>query len=252
MTNEDRVAKAMEAWSPSNLPPIGVDLTPEQAMACAFRILAKKGFSEDHNGHITMMKGASGAMYINPWGLWWEEVSPSDICVVDADGHVLEGKWEVTAAIHIHTELHRSRPDANVVVHNHPYYVTVLAAVGMLPQIVHQTAALLDGELVLVDDYAGPSDVLAKLIGDASVAILMNHGVLVTAPTLQEAVFKSTVVDRICRLTYDVAVLGQEPTVISQGITFPMKRAMAQHGSEVFWRGSVRALLREEPDLLDQ
>ena len=33
-------------------------------------------------------------------------------------------------------------PDARVVIHNHPYYVSVLAALGVLPELVHQTGAL--------------------------------------------------------------------------------------------------------------
>ena len=39
--------------SPKVTPPIGRDLTPEQELACAFRILANGGFSEDIAGHIT-------------------------------------------------------------------------------------------------------------------------------------------------------------------------------------------------------
>lgn len=139
-------------WSPRITPPIGVDLTERQALACAFRILGHSGFSENIAGHITMVKdgGPDGAMWVNPWGLWWEEISASDLCVVDRDGTVLEGRWDVTPAIHIHTELHRVRPDARVVVHNHPYYVTVLAAIGVLPAIVHQTGCMYDGDLALV------------------------------------------------------------------------------------------------------
>ena len=34
-------------WSPSITPPIGVELTEQQALACAFRILARDGFSEN-------------------------------------------------------------------------------------------------------------------------------------------------------------------------------------------------------------
>ena len=60
----------------------------------------------------------------------WQELTASDICVVDQDAKVVRGRWDVTPAIHIHTELHRVRHDARVVIHNHPYYVCVLAALG--------------------------------------------------------------------------------------------------------------------------
>ena len=125
-------------------------------------------------------------MWVNPWGLWWDEVTASDVCAVDFDANVIEGRWDVTPAIHIHTELHKRRHDARIVVHNHPYYVSLLAATGELPEIVHQTGSMFDGDLRFVDEYTGEIDSpelgadLAERIGDASVVVLANHGVLIT------------------------------------------------------------------------
>ena len=75
----------------------------------------------------------------------------SDLLTIDADGTVLDGEWDVTPAVHIHTELHRRRADAAVVVHNHPPYASALAAIGELPDLVHQNSSILADELVLVD-----------------------------------------------------------------------------------------------------
>ena len=35
-------------------------------------------------------------MWCNPWGIWWDEVRASDILRLDADGEIVEGKWDVT------------------------------------------------------------------------------------------------------------------------------------------------------------
>jgi ribulose-5-phosphate 4-epimerase/fuculose-1-phosphate aldolase len=244
-------------WAPRISPPIGVDLSTQQELACAFRILARNGFSENIAGHITHAPDASGEMWVNPWGLWWEEISASDICKVDTDGNVLAGKWDVTPAIHIHTELHRRRPDARVVVHNHPYHVTVLAAVGVLPEIVHQTGSMFDGDLSFVTEYTGEVDDaelgarLADMIGDKSTVILASHGIIVTAPTIQEATYKAASIDRVCRLAYDVMLLGRDPLPIARGIKVGMKKSLLERGSDVYWAGAVRSLLRAEPDVLD-
>ena len=67
------------------------DITDEQQMAVAFRHLADVGFAENMAGHITWQPdGFSTAleprsdeprsMYVNPWGLWWQELAASDIC----------------------------------------------------------------------------------------------------------------------------------------------------------------------------
>ena len=253
---EEVRAGGREVWSPSITPPIGVDLTMQQQLACSFRILARSGFSENIAGHITADYGQDGSMWVNPWGLWWDEVKASDLCRVDADGKVLEGKWDVTPAIHIHTELHRRRPDARVVVHNHPYHVTVLAGAGILPELVHQTGSMFDDDLHLVEEYSGEVDSaelavqLAEQIGDYSTTILASHGVIVTAPTIEEATYKAASIDRVCRLAYDLLAMNRDPLPIARGIKVGMKKSLLERGTEVFWNGAVRSLLRTDPEVL--
>jgi ribulose-5-phosphate 4-epimerase/fuculose-1-phosphate aldolase len=237
-------------------PPIGVDLTEPQALACAFRILARSGFSEHIAGHITWRRDDGASMWVNPWGLWWDEVTASDVCAVDFEGHVVEGRWDVTPAIHIHTELHKRRHDARLVVHNHPYYVSLLAAVGVLPEIVHQTGSMFDGDLRFVEEYTGEIDSaelgadLADKIGDASVVVLANHGVLITGETIAEAVFRSACIDRMCRLAYDTMLLGRPINPIGAGLKKAMKESLLERGADVYWAGAVRMLLRDDRSVL--
>jgi ribulose-5-phosphate 4-epimerase/fuculose-1-phosphate aldolase len=186
MTTEEVRRGGLEVWAPSKVPPIGVDLTDEQALAIAFRHLADTGFAENMAGHITWQPVGQSDMYVNPWGLWWQELTASDICVVDQDARVVRGRWDVTPAIHLHTELHRIRPDARVVVHNHPYYASLIAALGTLPDLVHQTGSLFLDDMYLLEKYDGEIDApwraaeLARQIGSANLVILANHGVIAT------------------------------------------------------------------------
>ena len=244
------------AWSPSVMPPIGVELTRAQQLACAFRILAGVGFSENIAGHITWAE-PDGSMWVNPWGLWWNEITASDLCRVSPDGEVLEGKWDVTPAIHIHTELHRIRADARVVVHNHPYWATVLTSLVILPEVLHQTGCLFEGDLGFVNEYTGEvanaalGEDLAQRIGDATTVFLANHGVIVTAPTIEEAVYRAASIDRMCKITYDVIASGREHTTIAPSLRKNMRDSLVERGSDVYWAGAVRTLLRDEQEVLD-
>ena len=97
-------------------------------------------------------------MLVNPWGLWWQELTASDICVVDEDARVVRGRWDVTPAIHIHTELHRMparRPGGDP---QPPVLRQPVAALGVLPELVHQTGSLFLDDLYLVEEYAGEVD----------------------------------------------------------------------------------------------
>lgn len=242
-------------WAPSVMPPLA-ELTVEQSIACAFRILAKEGFAENMAGHITWQLPGGTDMLVNPWGLWWAELTASDICTVDEDANVVSGRWDVTPAIHIHTELHRVRPDARVVVHNHPYHVSLLAALGVTPQLVHQTGSLFLDDLCFVEEYTGEVDTadlavdLAKRIGDANVAILGNHGVIVTGSNIPEATYRAASIDRVCRLAYDVLVTGREPLEMTRSVMEGMKESLIERAADVYWGGAVRALLRESPEVL--
>jgi ribulose-5-phosphate 4-epimerase/fuculose-1-phosphate aldolase len=251
----------LAAWAPTIMPPIGVELDVRQELACALRILARGGFGENIAGHITVVTDDGASLWINPWGLWWEEVSASDVCRVNLLGDVLEGRWDVTPAAPIHTELHRARADARVVIHNHPYHATVLAAVGLLPEVVHQTATMFDGQMVFVEEYTGEIDTpdlgaeLTAQIGDATVAVLANHGVVVTGATIPEATYRAATIDRTCRLTVDALLLaqatGRSAQPIAPHLRPAMQRSLIERGPAVFWAGAVRRLLRDAPDVLD-
>lgn len=249
-------AGGWEVWSPRVTPPIGPRLTDQQKLACAFRILASDGFAENLAGHITWQRPGEDTMLVNPWGLWWREIAASDVCEVDADGTVVSGRWDVTPAIHIHTELHRRRADARVVIHNHPYHACVLAAVGVLPEIVNQTATMFGGDLAMVQEYTGEIDTpalgaeLAEMIGDASVVLLASHGVIVTGPTIEEATYRSASIDRACRMALDVMRLDREPLPIAERVAVGMKQSLLERGSSVYFAGAARQLVRAEPDVL--
>jgi ribulose-5-phosphate 4-epimerase/fuculose-1-phosphate aldolase len=244
------------AWAPRVMPGIGRELTPRQALAIALRHLDDTGFCENLTGHITWQLPGDDSLLVNPWGLWWAEVTASDILAIDDRGEVLDGPWDVTPAFHIHTELHRRRPDARVVVHNHPPYATILAGLGLLPEIIHQNAAMFVDELVFVNEYDGEVDsasagaALAEHMGDASVALLASHGVVVTAPTIEEATYKAVMFERMCELHYRVLLTGRTPIRIAEEHLKPMKASLLERAAQAYWDGAARQLLATEPAVL--
>jgi ribulose-5-phosphate 4-epimerase/fuculose-1-phosphate aldolase len=254
MTGSDQRSGGLAAWAPRAVPGPGVDLTAAQELAIALRHLDDVGWCENMTGHITVQQGDH--FVVNPWGLWWAEVTTSDLLTIDADGTVVAGEWDVTPAVHLHTELHRKRADAAVGVHNHPPYASALAAIGELPDLVHQNSSILADELVLVTDYDGEVDQptlgaeLADRIGDASVALLVSHGVIVTAPTIEEAVYKSVLFERTCMLHWLVRAMDRAPVPIVSTHQKQLKASLIERAAPVYWHGVVRALVRDEPEVL--
>lgn len=256
ITPSDETSDTLAGWEPSVVPSLGVELSNPQKLACAFRLLADDGFSENLAGHITWTDRDDGSMWVNPWGLWWSELKASDLCRVDSEARVIEGKWDVTPAVQIHTELHRARPDAPVVIHNHPYWVTVLAALGELPEIFHQTGCLYDEEMVLVDEYDGSIEdpasgaQLAAAIGSARVAVLVNHGVVVTGENLELAVYRAASFERQCKLAYHVLLADRDARVVEKSVRGGMQQTLVERAADIYWAGAVRQLLAKTPDIL--
>jgi ribulose-5-phosphate 4-epimerase/fuculose-1-phosphate aldolase len=244
-------------WSPSVVPPIGVELSDSQALAVAFRHLAEIGFAENMAGHITWQADGQTEMLVNPWGLWWAELTASDICTVDEEARVVAGRWDVTPAIHIHTELHRARPDARVVIHNHPYYVSLLASLHAPPELVHQTGSLFLDDLCFVERYDGEIDSAARAqelvgrIGGANLAILASHGVIVTGRTLAEAVYRSATIERVCKLAYHVMLTGRTPAPMKRSDMAGMQTSLIERAADVYWAGAVRMTIKADRGVLD-
>jgi ribulose-5-phosphate 4-epimerase/fuculose-1-phosphate aldolase len=241
---------------PRAVPGIGRTLSPPEALACALRILAHEGWQENLSGHITWADD-DGDLWVNPWGLWWSEVRASDIMRVSPDGTILSGKWDVTPVVFIHTELHRARPDARIVVHNHPYAATVLACLGVEPVISHQDACLFDGDLAFVDEYDGTVESadagkrLAEQVGKATGALLANHGAIVTAESIGAACYRAVTFERMCRFTLDALQAGRELRPLPVAGRAELKELLNRVTPDAYWDGAVRQLVAREPEVLD-
>ena len=236
-------------------PGVGRELTVPEQLACALRILAHEGWRENLSGHITWAT-PDGGMWCNPWGLWWDEVRASDILRLDSNGEIVVGTLDVTPVVFLHTELHRVRADATIIVHNHPYYATLLATMHELPRMVHQNSCIFNDELTLVDEYAGADDAhlgkeLAVQVGDASGILLAHHGAIVTGTTIGETCYKAVTFERMCRFTYHILATGRTPDEIPADQRAELKAALRQNTPRAYWDGAARLLIKQEPEVLE-
>src|ERR1700760_90540 len=95
-------------------------------LTAALRMAAKLGLHEGVCNHFSYALSAD-AFLINPQGIHWSEMVPSDIVTVDADGRKLDGHRDVEAtAFFIHSQAHRSKPEARCILHTHMPYATAL------------------------------------------------------------------------------------------------------------------------------
>ena len=78
--------------------------------------------------------GREDLFLVNPQGLHWSEITPSDLVMADGAGNIVEGKYPVEAtAFFIHARIHAGNPRAKVVLHTHMPYATALTSIQRRP-----------------------------------------------------------------------------------------------------------------------
>ncbi|MFL6239372.1 MAG: class II aldolase/adducin family protein [Actinomycetes bacterium] len=231
------------------------ELTPQAEVALLARMLFREGYDDHLAGHITY-KQPDDTLLVNPFGLTWDEVKASDVMRIDLDGNVLDGPWTVTPAISLHLELHRARHDVTVAVHNHPRWATIYADLGRAPAVYDQTSALVAGDVAVYADYEGPVNqtenarAAVEAMGDASMALLQNHGVLVVGRDIPQAYLRAATIEWRARQAWHVEAVGGGkalPAEVHEGFG----RIFDQVNFPGLFEAMARRELREDPGILD-
>jgi ribulose-5-phosphate 4-epimerase/fuculose-1-phosphate aldolase len=235
-------------------PPPLPALSLQAELAVLLRVLVQHGYDDLRAGHVTMGL-PDGTMLINPRELCWQEVRASDIVRIDAGGRKVEGRFNPTIALGIHLAVRRRRPDVGLLIHNHPHWSVVWGDCLRVPPIYDQTSASIPHELVLVDEYGGNftgeenADEAARAFGDAAWALLANHGVLISAPTIAVAFLRAYTLEWRSQRAWEVETLGG-------GRALPRDVAVefGNHFEPMapgWWESRLRLELRRDPSVLD-
>ena len=164
-------------------------------LAACHRIAARFEMHEAIDNHMTLLvPGCTDRFYLAPFGMHWSEIRANDFCEVDLTGRLVAGKGPIEpTALYIHAPVHRLAPRARCVLHTHMPYTTALTmleqpALRMAVQsgvMFHEDIAFVDYNGLAYDQSEGER--LAQALGNKSVLLMRNHGVLVIGNTVPNA-----------------------------------------------------------------
>ncbi|HEU5294824.1 MAG TPA: aldolase [Burkholderiaceae bacterium] len=176
-------------------------------LALALRAAAHHGLGEGVCNHFSVeLPDGSGRFLLNPRGLLWSEVQADDIVLVDAHGERLAGTRKVEpTAMFIHAAVHRVAGKA-CVLHTHMPFATALTLTSDrgLDTTLSQNAMRFHGRIAFDDQYSGlaldtaEGERIARAMGDADVAFLGNHGVIVCGERVDHAYDDLYYLERAC------------------------------------------------------
>jgi ribulose-5-phosphate 4-epimerase/fuculose-1-phosphate aldolase len=179
-----------------------------QELAACYRLIAHFRMTDLIFTHISVrLPGPEHHFLINPYGLFFDEITASNLVKIDLQGRAVEpSSYKVNpAGFVIHSAIHGAREDAHCVLHTHTKAGCAVAAQkgGLLP--VNQISLEFYGN-VAYHDYEGialdldEQQRLTRDLGDKSVLILRNHGLLTVGKTAQQAFLRMYYLEKACEI----------------------------------------------------
>ncbi|MEW6687600.1 MAG: class II aldolase/adducin family protein [Pseudomonadota bacterium] len=235
-------------------------------LAAAHRLAHLHGFSEGIFNHLTCAVPGKRDRYLQiPFGLHWSEITASCFLEVSYEGKVLSGEGEAElSAICIHAPIHRLIPSAVCVMHTHMPFTSALSRLEdprILP--IGQTECGLMKDVAYDDTYTGPAfdmgegERLARVLGDRSVMIMANHGVLTVGESVAEAYDRLYYMERVAQVQLYAMWTGQRLKPLPQDVVDKTMKTIGgpQYGGKPHWEHHFAALKRlldrREPDYRD-
>lgn len=200
-------------------------------LAACYRIFHMLGWTELIFNHITAkVPGPEEHFLINPYGLWYDEVTASNLVKIDLDGNpVGDDTYGVNeAGFIIHSAIHANVPAAQCVMHTHTREGIAVACkrdglsnTNFYSAMIWNHVAYHDFEGLTVRPDECPR--LVASIGDRPLVILRNHGLLSHGRTVEEA---------FARLwTLQLACETQLATDAMTGETLPVSDEATEHST---------------------
>jgi len=194
-------------------------------LAAALRLAARFNWHESVGNHFSVAVSPAGRRFLmNPRWRHFALLKASELLLLDGeDADALQGENPPDpSAWTIHSQLHLKVKHARVVLHLHPPYATAVAALRdptLLP--IDQNTARFHGSIAQDLHYGGIADEasegarLAHILGDCSVLMMGNHGVLVVGETIAEAFEDLHFLERACQTLILAYSTGQPLQVMT-------------------------------------
>jgi ribulose-5-phosphate 4-epimerase/fuculose-1-phosphate aldolase len=195
-------------------------------LAACYRAFDWLGWTELIYNHITAkVPGPEQHYLINPYGLWYSEVTASNLVKVNLAGKAVDGsKYPVNlAGFVIHSAIHEARDDAHCIIHTHSTAGSAVSCKKEGLRYDNFYSAILHGEVAyhefegVTTDTAEQSRLVASL-GKKSVLILRNHGLLVACGCIAEAFTTYWTLQRACEIQAATDAMAGENLPITQKV----------------------------------
>ena len=226
-------------------------------LAALYRLVALHGWDDMVYTHISArLPGPDHHFLINPYGLYFDEITASSLVKIDLEGNILQDTayFINPAGFTIHSAIHAARDDAHFVMHLHTNHGVAVSAQkeGLLPISQHSLIVL---PRLAYHDYEGIAlhheerERLVADLGDKEVLLLRNHGTLAVGRTAADCWVNMYYLERSCLQQVMALSAGREGLLIAPKAAQDEVRSQVSRGigGGLAWPGALRSLDRRSP-----
>jgi ribulose-5-phosphate 4-epimerase/fuculose-1-phosphate aldolase len=229
-------------------------------LAAAYRLVALFKWDDLITTHISArVPGTIDQFLINPFGMYFEEITASSLVKVDIHGRIIGvAAYPVNpAGFMIHSAIHAARHDAECVLHTHALNGTAVSSQkeGLLPitqhaMVVINSLGYHDYEGIALRDEEKPR--LVRALGGNQFLMLRNHGLLTVGASVSEAWNNMYLFETACSMQIRALAGGRElvhiPEKILATAAEQLREATLDKGpAALMWPGLLRRLERALP-----
>lgn len=177
-------------------------------------------------GTVCARDPETGYIAITASGMDYDDMSWEDICIIDDEMNVIDGKRRISVASDMFIEVMKARKDINAVIHTHSRYATSFACVGKeIPVVTTTQGNICGGPIPVVKPlHPGPHDAayLKRIVdgfGEKGYGCnLQNHGPVCGGKNLTECLEVAVTIE-VTAQNYVIAKALGEPLLLNEDET---------------------------------
>lgn len=223
-------------------------------LALGYRILGHYGLGRGLLAHLTARLPGRETFWTYQLGMSVEEVRVRDLVEARFDAEPLNPKHRVNPSMAIHGDVYRARPDVLCIVHHHGDHAVALGALGSNLVPFDRNAARWHGQIGVVTDFEAPAirdqggSMVAAIGSQGKALLLKHHGVLVTGPSIRDAVVATIELEHSCGVQVRAMAAGPLHVMPQAEIDDCKKFLASEAFSNGTWDYYCRVLARHGTD----
>lgn len=202
-------------------------------------------------GNVSGISDDRKYMVIKPSGIYYDEMSPDDMVVVDIDtGEIVEGKWKPSSDTNTHLKLYRRYINMKGIVHTHSTNAVAFAQAGMaIPALGTTHADCFYGdipctreltEVEVAEAYEqNTGKVIIETIEKRNIdpmaipgIVVKNHGPFAWGKSPADAVYNAVVLEKVAEM--DIKTLALNPKAEIKQYVLD-KHYLRKHGPKAYY-----------------